>query len=286
MDDEFAKPRDVDNDLAEITSRLGEPEAVYRTNMRGVAWRFALGVLLLVAAAGSLVAVLTGQWRWAKNFIHVGLFVCPIAGLYLIYFAVSGLKLWVLEYPSGLFVWHRGKVVAFPWDDIVAMQLSVIPENKALVRTDGTEGLPATVWYDLERSRRQGYGIWIKLTRADGEQVSLTSTLDGFFQLSRRVQEETSRRMFPARWSELLNGATVSFGAIQCSGRGIVFRTKVLPWRELDSVMRDADKLVMRSTKKKRAWAKCEPKEIINLHVLMEITAAARLALGPDGTQR
>ena len=39
MDDDYAKPRDVDTDLAEITSRLGEPEATHRTNVRSVAWR-------------------------------------------------------------------------------------------------------------------------------------------------------------------------------------------------------------------------------------------------------
>ena len=125
MDDEFAEPRNVESDLADITSRLGEPEATFRTNIRRVAWRFTLGVLFVVAAAGLHFVLWSGLVPWPRGAIFwkvllIGLVISPAAGLYLIYFAVSGMKLWVLTYPTGLFVWHRGKVVAFPWDEIAA----------------------------------------------------------------------------------------------------------------------------------------------------------------------
>ena len=43
MTDEHDQPRSEETDLVEITSRLGEPEAVHRTNQGSVVWRFVLG---------------------------------------------------------------------------------------------------------------------------------------------------------------------------------------------------------------------------------------------------
>src|SRR5688572_1339256 len=135
MDDEYAKPRDVDADLVEITSRLGEPDATYRTNVRSVAVRFTLGVLIVVVAA-ALHYVMWSEivpWPRARHWklwaiLLVGMFIGPGVGLYLIGFAVRGMKLWVLAYPTGLFVWHRGRVVAYPWDEIRAVQFGGLPD--------------------------------------------------------------------------------------------------------------------------------------------------------------
>jgi hypothetical protein len=216
----------------------------------------------------------------------LGLVISPAAGLYLIYFAVSGMKLWVLAYPTGLFVWHRGKVIAFPWDEIAAFQISGVPDKAILNQPPGPDGLPETVWYDLEKSRRRVFGTTIKLTRADGEQISLLSTLDDFPDLGRRVQEETYRRLFPVKWAEFQDGRTLVFGVLTCDAGGITVGKKHLQWAEVDVLVRASDKLVVRQVKKKRAWTRCDLKEIVNPHVLMGIAAAARLALGPDGTQR
>src|SRR5688572_13126914 len=122
MNDEYASPRDVETDLAEITSRLGEPDATYRTSPRNVAWRFSLGLVLVLGAAGLHYVLWSGHIPWPRNALLwkallAGLIVSPGAGLYLIYFAVRGMKLWVLAYPTGLFVWHRGRVVAYPWHE-------------------------------------------------------------------------------------------------------------------------------------------------------------------------
>src|SRR5262245_3211052 len=50
-EDHDAKPRDVESDLVEITSRLGEPDSTHRTNTGSVVWRFVLGVIIVIAAA-------------------------------------------------------------------------------------------------------------------------------------------------------------------------------------------------------------------------------------------
>ena len=120
MDEDYdAQPRDVETDLVEITTRLGEPDSTHRTNTASVVWRFVLGVVIVVAAAVLHYLMWTETVPWPRAQFWKGwvillaaMFVGPGVGLYLIYFAVRGLKLWVLTYPTGLFVWHRGRVAA------------------------------------------------------------------------------------------------------------------------------------------------------------------------------
>src|SRR3954452_3545611 len=122
MDEEFDKPRDVESDLVEITSRLGEPDSTHRTHAGSGAWRFALGVLIVLAAAVLHYLMWSGIVPWPRGgrahgiklwvVLLAAMFIGPGVGLYLIGFAVRGLKMWVLAYPTGLFVWHRGRVLA------------------------------------------------------------------------------------------------------------------------------------------------------------------------------
>jgi hypothetical protein len=288
MDEDYAKPRDVDADLVEITSRLGEPDAMHRTNVRGVVWRFVLGVLIVLLAAGLHYLMWSEQVPWPRArhwklwaILLVGMFIGPGVGLYLIAFAVRGLKLWVLTYPTGLFIWHRGRVVAYPWDEIGAITLAGLPDKAVLNRPPGPDGRPETVWYDLAKSGRKVFGTTITLTRADGEQVHLPSTLDDFPGLGRRVQEETYSRLFPARWADLREGLTLDFGPVTCDAGGITVGKETLPWAEVDSLERASDKLEIKKVGKKKAWGKIELSEISNLHVLMGIAAAARSLAPP-----
>ena len=289
MEDEYTQPRDLDSDLAEITSRLGQPEATHRTNVRSVAWRFTVGVLLFTLAAALHYAVWTGQIPWVKGamwwkLLIVGMFVSPAAGLYLIFFAVRGLKLWVLAYPTGLFVWHRGRMVGFAWDEIQSVQISGLPEKAVLNHPTGPDGLPELVWYDLTRSHRRIFGTTITLTRGDGEQIALMSTLDDFPDLGRRVQQETFRKLFPAAWAQFGEGYMLTFGTVACDAGGIVFGKRMLAWREVDVLERAGDKLeVKQAGKKKKTWAKCGLNEIVNLHVLMGVALAARAPTPPTG---
>jgi len=289
MDDEFAKPRNAENDLAEIIARLGEPEATYRTNMQSVAWRFSLGVLIVVLAGILHYLMWSGAVGWPKGSIKLwivivgAMLIGPGLGIYLITFAVRGMKLWVLAYPTGLFVWHRGRVVGFPWDEIRAVQIVGMPDKAILsypVEPD------ESFWFELLKSRRRVFGTTITLTRGDGEQISLPSTLTDFADLGKRAQEQTYRRLFPGMWAEFQDGRTLEFGALKCDAGGIIVGKKRLPWAELEAVVRESDKLEVRQIGKTRAWAKCELNGMVNLHVLMGVVAAARLALGPDGTQR
>jgi hypothetical protein len=281
MDDEYARPRDVETDLAEITSRLGEPDAMHRTNPRSVAWRFVLGVLIVLAAATLHYLMWSGAVKWPKGvklwmLLLAAMFVGPGVGLYLITFAVRGLKLWVLAYPTGLFVWHRGRVVSFPWDEIAVLQIAGLPDKAVLNRPRGPDGMPEAVWYDLGRSGRRLFGTTLTLTRSDMEQVTLPSTLDDFPDLGARVQRESYKRLFPKLWGEFRDGNPVPFGPLQCDQEGIAVGKKELTWAKVDALERVADKLEIKQKGKKKAWAKCELNEIVNLHILMGLSAVMR----------
>ena len=284
MDEEYAKPRDVHSDLVEITSRLGDPDAMHRTNPGSVAWRLILGILILLVFATVHYFYWTdnvpwpqGAQPWMRWVLLAGImFVGPSVGIYLISFAVRGLKLWVLLYPAGLFIWHRGRVVSFPWHEIVAIRTPAC--RTAWNRTTGSDGLPQTAWFDLSRSRRRISGTTIVLTRADGEQANLSSTLTEFAELGQRVQEETFRRLFPVKWEQLRDGAVVSFGQLVCDGLGIRYGKGHLFWTELKALERDGDKLEVKQKGRKKAWAKCDLNGLINLHVLMGIASVLRAA--------
>jgi hypothetical protein len=276
MDEEYGKPRDVDTDLAEITSRLGEPLATYRTNTRKVAWRFTLGVILLIIAAAAHYVFWSGEVPWPRQahawkFILIVLIGSPAAGSYLVYFAVRGMKLWVLEYPTGLFVWHRGRVLAFPWDEVRTIQFRGLPVKSATNRTDDT------VWFDLERSGRRLFGTTLWLTRADGEQVAISSTLDGFPDLGRNTQEETYRRLFPEQLAAVRDGQTIAFGPIKCDENRITVGKHSLPWKEFGEIIRAGDKLeIKRAGKKKKRFSVCALHLVTNPHVLIGVTDAAQ----------
>lgn len=278
MDEEFDKPRDEETDLVEITSRLGEPDSTHRTSTASVVWRFVLGVVIVIAAAvlNYLMWSDTVPWPRARHWklwilLLAGMFLAPGVGIYLITFAVRGLKMWVLTYPNGLFVWHRGRVTAFPWDEVQAVQIAGLPD-KAVIQRDAD-----AVHYDLSRSGRRVFGTTITLTRADGEQVILPSTLGDYAELGRRVQLETYRRLFPPMWADFEAGRALEFGPVVVSIGGVTIGKDTLPWAEVDALERASDKLEIKKVgKKKKAWTKVDLNDLVNPHVLMGVAAAAR----------
>jgi hypothetical protein len=285
MDEELDKPRDVEADLIEITSRLGEPDSTHRTNAGSVVWRVVLGTAIIIAAAVLHFLMWSGVVPWPGGarahgiklwiILLAAMFIGPGVGAYLIFFAIRSLKMWVLAYPTGLFVWHRGKVIAFPWDEIRAIQITGLPEKAVLHRAGGDQAADA-YWYDLSRAGRRLFGTVLMLTRSDGEQLGLPSTLGDFAALGRRVQEETYRRLFPTMEDDFQAGQPVAFGPIVCGLGGITVRKSTLPWADVAALDRVQDKLeVKRAGKKKRAWAKVELNEVVNVHLLMGVADAA-----------
>ena len=277
--------RDIATDLNEITERLGEPDATFRTNPRSVAWRFSLGVAMVVAAVLLHFLLWTGEIPW-PNFKHFKIWILlflggvigPGAGLYVIAFAIGGMKMWVLAYPTGLFVWHRGRVLAFPWDDVTELRLAGLPDKAVLERPDGPDGLPIA-YYDLTRSGRRVFGTTITLVRADGEEIALPSTLENFADLGRRAQEETYARLFPTFCQRFRAGYSLPFGPMAIERDSLSVGTASITWGGVDGLERKADKLEVKEILKKKPFAKCDLSEVANPHILMGLVSAIRAGL-------
>ena len=72
----------------------------------------------------------------------------------------------------------------------------------------------------------------------------------------------------------------MEFGSVTCDAGGINVGKNRLAWDAVDSIERVGDKLEIKRAGKKKPWARCPLNEVINLHVLMGVAAAAR-APGP-----
>ena len=280
---DYGDRHDVDADIGEITKRLGDPLGIHQTNPSSVAWRFCLGLALVLGSAAFHYLVWSGEIPWPKwkhfkliVIMVAVMFVGPSVGLYLIGFAIRGRKMWVLDYPTGLFVWHRGAVAACPWDELRAIQIHGLPEKAVLVRQTGPDGLPECCWFDLAKSARRVFGTSITMTRTDGEQVEVSSILRDFAPLGERIQQESFRQLFPPHWALFLDAQVLSFGAVDVGPGGITVGKHTLRWPEVDVLERVSDKLEVKQVGKKKAWKKVDLDEIINLHVLMGVVQAKR----------
>jgi hypothetical protein len=279
MDEETL--RDVDTDLSEITSRLGEPEMVYRTQRGSVIWRFIFGVLIVLAAAAIHYLMWSGQVPWPRAahwklwiILIAGMFIGPGVGLYLIGFAVRGMKLHVLVYPTGLFVWHRGRTVAIPWDEIQAIRLEGPPAKMEVDSEEDGAGFPRMVTLNLSRSSGKVFGTSLILLRRDAEVITLYSTLEGFVDLAKRVQEETFQRLFPTAWSQLQEGSILEFGSIEMDRNAIQFEDLEMAWNQLEQVKPVKDTLQVWERGKKKPFSPAAINTILNLHVAIGIVRA------------
>ncbi|WP_020468721.1 DUF6585 family protein [Zavarzinella formosa] len=274
-------PRDIGSDLAEITSRLGEPDSMHQTNRGRVIWRFVFGVFLVVASAVFHYLFWTEEIPWpaARHFklwafILIAGVVGPGGGLALIGFAVKSMKMWVLTYPAGLFVWHRGQVWAYPWGDIVSLQFSGLPPKAAFNLLKLSDDPPEMGWYDLEKSSGRIFGTSITLERANGEEVSIPSMLDDFAELGERIQRETFTQIFPVLRERLRAGETVEVQPFAISPIGLTYDKKELTWAEMERIDRVGEELHIFNKDKRRPWKKVPMGVVKNLHIFMGLVEA------------
>ena len=274
--------RNLATALEEITARLGEPLALHQTQRSGVIIRFLLGVFIVLAVAGLHYLVWSGEIPLGKIrnvkawllMIVAGL-IGPGTGLYLITFAVRGMNMTVLAYPSGLFIWQRGRVVAFPWSEVDSVQLTGVPKKVKLEQGNATNGKP--VWFfDLSASRWRLFGSTLIIRRADGETLALHSTLRDFADLARLIQTETYGQL---RQQARGNGqepsqsdeSDIDCGICTFNEQGILKDAKLLSWRDYARYELNGTELAIYSVQSKKAWLKTGLDQLSNPHVLLGI---------------
>lgn len=289
MDDSpDTSPRDLGSDLEEITRHLGEPEAIYQTNRTRAWWRLTLGSLLVIISLVCHVLFWTGMIPWPaagqinlwSHLIMVGIAV-PMGGMALVSFALGSLRMWVLVYPTGLFVWHRGAVVAFPWEEIDRLYFQGLPAGATFRQRADTQGMPSEAWYDLSKGGGQLMGTTLSVVRRDGVVVKITSVLTGFAELGERIQRETMRQLFPDARARLRQGELLDFNEFKLSRHGLLSGGKFLRTREIDRIDRSKADLRVFSKGKKKPFTTIELLALPNPHLFMAMVEA--LVNGPLG---
>lgn len=291
MDDSSETPsREIGSDLLEITARLGEPDSVHQTNRSKVIWRLILGFFLIIVSAILHYLFWTGEIPWpaAKHFkiwaiILIAGLVGPGGGIALISFAIRSMKMWVLVYPAGLFIWHRGTVLAFPWDQIVGLQIDGLPK-KATFEQKTFRGTKAG-YYDFSKAGGRLFGTSLDLVRVDQQEASIPSVLDGFAELCERIQLEIYQRIFPVLIERLIAGETIDqFGTVSLNNSGITIDHKSLSWMDFDRMERVGEEFYLFQKSKKRVWKKVAILETTNLHLFVGVVEWMQTAMN-DHTQ-
>lgn len=270
--------REIGSDLIEIKSRLGEPLSIHQTNRARAYWRLFLGGALILA---SLIFHLLfwsriipwpgfGQVHLWSHLLTIGL-AAPLGGFALVTFALKSLRMCILVYPNGLFVWHQGSVLAFLWDEIDRIHFSRLPAEAEYQKPSFTRDSESAGYYELSRTGGKLIGTTITVIRQDGVQVAVTSVLLGFKELGERIQIETFRLKFQDEFQALLSGQTLTASQFSLDASTLSTGTHHLKKWEFDRIDRDKEHLKFFRKGKKRPWEQVPTEEIGNPHVFMAI---------------
>jgi hypothetical protein len=278
---------DIQTDLETIIRQLGEPLATHEIRGSSVAWRVTLGTIIVLASIVFHIAFWTEWIPWPKGakaikiwiFVIVGGIGIPAYGVYLVNFALKSAKQWVLVYGTGLFVWHKGEVIALPWDELAGMIIEGLPEKSTFDQVDDANGIPESAAYDLSKSAGRLTATVLKLVRLDGSVVDVPSLLTGFADLSRTIQVEVFRRIFPVHRVLFQNLEPVEYGPVIVNLLGITTDKGVLLWPDFEGVLRKQGNLEFRKKGKWGAWAKVETNLIPNIHILTALCKSAEALL-------
>ena len=118
------------------------------------------------------------------------------------------------------------------------------------------------------------------LRRDDGAEAILPSAVEDFARLCRIVQEETFRVMWPRIWRQFSEGLRVKFGELALSLAGVHREADLLAWYNLDDVLIQNGKLIIRSKRLRRAWQETALHLVANPHIF-----AALLLIGPPAVE-
>lgn len=268
---------DWPHEFDEPVSKLGQPIGVYRTSRRRAVIKGFTGLGLLLIG----VAVNWIYWSWIgwvipDKFLFILLFGPPIMGMYLLYAAWRDQGLWVLAYPTGLLRWQRGEIVSFPWADIERLTLQRVNKVDAIQGTSNADGTPLTAWLPLEDAGSRFLGSQIELMRGDGVSETFPSSLEGYEGLSRSIQEETFRALWPPLWDQYKEAEGITFGDITITWAGIHKGTDLLPWFEFSDVKIANGKLIIARHGKWRPFAEAPIAVVPNPHLLFTLLTVGR----------
>jgi hypothetical protein len=274
----------TDPSILEITDQLGEPDAIYRASVPKMASRIIVGGLGLGLTLTIAILLISGTIPWpaAKHiklwgFLLFGGITIPIASLTSINFALACRGMWVLCYPTGLFIRRKKEVIALPWDEIQTVQFENFPDNAHLQIIykvpNATKSyspqerldLVDTAYVELKKSSTMGCSL--TLLRADTKGATVSSMLTGFPELAKTIQIETFRRWYPKIIDQLKNHQAILLGDFVITLEGITHQSTTLAWRDFKELKRKQKLYTITQKKKWGAWLKILSVAVPNWHL-------------------
>jgi hypothetical protein len=269
---------DWPHEFDEPVAKLGRPLGVYRTSRRRAFIKGITGLGLVVAGVviNYFYWTMIG-WVIPDKFFLLLLFGPPIMGLYLFYAAWRDQGLWVLAYPTGVLRWQRGQVVSFPWSEIEKIVLHRVTKVDAIQGKGDGQGNPVTAWLPLEDAGSRFLGSQVELVRHDGVSGYFPSSIEGYDEaLSRMLQEETFRVLWPRIWERYRAADALTFGDITVSWGGIHKGSDLLPWSEFLEAKIASSKVVIGRVGKWRPFAEVPIASVPNPHLLFTLLTVGK----------
>ena len=275
---EVRETPDWPGELVEPVARLGPPQEAFRIPRTHAARKAISGMSLVVGGgiANYLYWVVFNGPLIPENLLFLFLFGPILSGIGLLYAAWRDSGLWVLVYPMGLLRWQKGEVVTFPWHEVTDLSFYRVVECERPRRQTGADGEIVTSWLPIAKMGSRTLGAHLVLRREDGAEAILPSSIKDFSLLCRIVQMETFRAMWGRVWRQFADGIRVQFGAVSLSVAGVHRDGDLLPWYDLDDVIIQNGKVIIRSKRLRRSWLEVPLHSVANPHVF-----AALLLVGP-----
>ncbi len=275
--------------ILEITDQLGEPDAIYRASVRKMTTRVIFGILgllftlfFLVMFISETIPLPAARMIKAWALLILGGIGIPLASIASINFALASKGMWVLVYPSGLFIRRKKEVVALPWDELSVVQFENFPDSIKLEiwynTPDATRAYSAEERLELvdaaffEMKKASTMGSSLTLVRGDAKGANLSNILIKFPELSKTIQIETFRRWYPNVLERLREGGAIMFGVFSVTLAGITNGTKFLSWADFGTLKRKQKIYIINQKKKWGAWAKISAVTIPNWHLFEALT--------------
>jgi hypothetical protein len=208
-----------------------------------------------------------------KLVVAIGVFIHGFGLLTLVY-AWLNRGLWVLVYPTGLFIWKRGVVTAFPWEEISSISFAGVRRFSPVMIERDESARIQTAWLPVEESITFWY--WkLRIRRVDGAVAEVTELMAGSEELSRMIQERTFRLLWPPVWEQIMKGDDCSFGPFRVSRAGLTDdREELVRWDQIRSIRTDWT-VQIRKTGRWRPWRTARISRIHNPHIFLALTSTS-----------
>jgi hypothetical protein len=228
---------------------LGPLEATYGPKYRGLRalrW-YAQTALFIAYAVYAIRAMAPG------GYVIVGV---AIVHLLIVWDMRRNSDIRVDVHRDGLRIHRAGAWRTIAWDDVVMYTTRVDRMGKSIWTMN--------LWSDVARTR-------VIVRTRDGEEIELSSALDGLLKVGARIRSESLARLRKAARRDLAAGKTLDFGRLSLDDEAIHREGKKVAWPEVASVRVEGGDIVVRRKGDRLAWSRDAYPGTPNAHLFVDL---------------